>query len=31
MNTVSDFVLNGAEDVDGLLANLDKEFDRIAG
>ena len=31
MNTVSDFVLNGAEDVDGLLTNLDKEFDRIAG
>ena len=30
-NTVSDFVLNGASDVDGLLANLDSEFDRIAG
>lgn len=30
-NTVSDFVLNGGSDVDGLLANLDSEFDRIAG
>ena len=30
-NTVSDFVLNGASDVDGLLSNLDSEFDRIAG
>lgn len=29
-NTVSDFVLNGAEDVDGLLQKLDSEFDRIA-
>lgn len=31
MNTVSDFVLNGASDVDGLLGELDTEFDRIAG
>lgn len=30
-NTVSDFVLNGGDDVDGLLKNLDTEFDRIAG
>lgn len=29
-NTVSDFVLNGAQDVDGLLQKLDSEFDRIA-
>ena len=30
MNTVSAFVLDGGEDVDGLLAELDSEFDRIA-
>ena len=30
MNTVSSFVLNGGEDVDTLLAELDSEFDRIA-
>ena len=30
MNTVSSFVLDGGEDVDGVLAELDAEFDRIA-
>lgn len=30
MNTVSSFVLDGGEDVDAVLAELDDEFDRIA-
>lgn len=29
-NVVSDFVINGGKDVDGVLKSLDEEFDRIA-